>query len=112
MITDAMRKRKDRLEQSQNLIVQMRPEFAQALNSCLNFSSNNYICWPFIASHGRAANLVKGSSKRKRTKEEIEEVKGEEEELEDDRHSFLKRIKKLKEDKAELESMVDQISMQ
>ncbi len=56
--------------------------------------------------------MVKGSSKRKRTKEEIEEVKGEEEELKEDRHSFLKRIKKLKEDKAELESMVDQISMQ
>jgi hypothetical protein len=51
--------------------------------------------------------LVKGSSKRKQTKEEIEEVKGEEEELKDDRHSFLKGIKKLKQDKAELESVVD-----
>jgi hypothetical protein len=92
--------------------VQMRPEFAQALNSCLNFSSKAFTMLPFIASHGRAANLVKGSSKRKRTKEEIEEVKGEEEELKDDRTLFLKRIKKLKEDKAELESVVDQMSMQ
>jgi hypothetical protein len=111
MITDAMKKRKDRLEESQNLIVQMRPEFAQALNSCLNFSSKPYTFFHFIASHGRAANLVKGSSKRKRTKEEIEEVKGEEEELKDDRHLFLKRIKKLKEEKAELESVVDQMSL-
>ena len=56
--------------------------------------------------------MVKGSSKRKRTKEEIEEVKGEEEELKDDRHLFLKRIKKLNEEKAELESALDQMSIQ
>ena len=89
----------------------MWPEFAQALNSCLKFSSKADNLLPYIASHGRAANLVKGSLKRNRTKEEIEEVKGEEE-LKDDRHLFLKRIKKLKEDKAELESVVDQLSMQ
>ena len=39
LITSAMKKRRDRLELSQNLLVEMRPEFAQALHSCLNFSS-------------------------------------------------------------------------
>jgi glycine dehydrogenase len=42
MITDAMKKRKDRLEESQNLIVQMRPEFAQAFQSCMNLSSKSF----------------------------------------------------------------------
>ena len=39
LITAAMKRRRDKLEQSQNLLVEMRPEFAQALHSCLNFSS-------------------------------------------------------------------------
>jgi hypothetical protein len=30
MINDAMKRRKDKLEQSQNMLVQMRPEFALA----------------------------------------------------------------------------------
>ena len=29
-----------------------------------------------LGEHGRSANLLKGSSKRKRTREELEEVKG------------------------------------
>jgi hypothetical protein len=59
----------------------MRPEFANALQSCLNFSCKKYYHQIKIASKGRAANLVKESSKRKRTREELEEVKEEEDEL-------------------------------
>jgi hypothetical protein len=38
MITDAMKVRQERLEEKRDLVVQMRPEFVEALNSCLNFS--------------------------------------------------------------------------
>jgi hypothetical protein len=34
-------------------------------------------------------NLVKGSSKRKRNREELEEVKGEEDEFKQDRQGYL-----------------------
>jgi hypothetical protein len=44
----ALKKRKDKLEQSRDLLVDMRPEFALAFNNCLNFSSkyhfNDKIC--------------------------------------------------------------------
>jgi hypothetical protein len=39
VINTAIKSRKERLENSRNLMVEMRPEFAQALNSCMNFSS-------------------------------------------------------------------------
>lgn len=39
--------------------------------------------------NGRASNLMKSSTKRKRTREELEEVKNEEAELRDDKQSFL-----------------------
>lgn len=39
MIKDAVKARKDRLEDKNNLNVEMRPEFAQALQSCMSFSS-------------------------------------------------------------------------
>ncbi len=42
--------------------------------------------------------LIKGASKRKRTKEELEEVKQEEEFLKEDRQSFLQEVKRLKRD--------------
>ncbi len=38
-INEAIKRRKQRLEQSRDLMVEMRPEFAQALASCMNFSS-------------------------------------------------------------------------
>jgi hypothetical protein len=50
---------------------------------------------------GRAVALIKGDSKRKRTKEELEEVKDEETELKLDKQGFLleyKRIKRNNED--------------
>jgi len=59
-----------------------------------------------IGSHGRSVNLMKGTSKRKRTREEIEEVKQEEEELKNDHQGYLQQIKRLKEDKDRLEEIV------
>ena len=38
-----------------------------------------------IVENGRASNLMKSSTKRKRTREELEEVKQEEEALKNDR---------------------------
>lgn len=52
--------------------------------------------------HGRSANLVKSSSKRKRKREELEEVKDEEDQLKVDRHSYLKEVKKLRRDLSQL----------
>jgi hypothetical protein len=46
--------------------------------------------------NGRASSLMKSSAKRKRTKEELEEVKQEEEALMEDRQSFLQEVKRLK----------------
>ena len=39
MIDMAKKRRKDKLEQSQDLLVEMRPEFLEALQSCNEFSS-------------------------------------------------------------------------
>ena len=41
MIKDAAKERKTRLEEKRNLVVEMRPEFAQAFQSCMNFSSKS-----------------------------------------------------------------------
>ena len=43
LITKAATDRKARLEESRNLVVEMRPEFAAALNNCLNYSSKSYV---------------------------------------------------------------------
>ena len=40
-IKDAAKERRDRLEEKCNLVVEMKPEFAAALNNCLNFSSKH-----------------------------------------------------------------------
>ena len=42
MIKDAAKERKTRLEEKRNLVVEMRPEFAQAFQSCMNFSSKSF----------------------------------------------------------------------
>ena len=43
MIHDAMEKRKEALEKNRNLLVDMKPEFADALSKCLNFSCKHNI---------------------------------------------------------------------
>ena len=39
MIHKAMELRKAKMEEKQNLIIEMRPEFKAALDQCINFSS-------------------------------------------------------------------------
>ena len=55
---------------------------------------------------------MKSSAKRKRTREELEEVKNEEAELRDDKQTFLQMVKRLKEEKAALEEQVELMSEQ
>ena len=43
MIANAMKKRKDKVEHSQDLLIDLKPEFAEALKKCLNFSSKLFI---------------------------------------------------------------------
>ena len=76
MINKAMTARRKKLEQNQNLMVEMRPEFAQALKRCESFSSKTSpLLNLFVGSKGKAAFLLKPSSKKKRSREELEEVK-------------------------------------
>ena len=46
--------------------------------------------------------LMKGSSKRKRTKQELEEVKHEEEAMRGDVKGYLSEVKRLKQEHAEM----------
>ena len=65
-----------------------------------------------IVENGRASNLMKSSTKRKRTREELEEVKQEEDLLKDDKQAFLQMVKRLKEEKAALEEQVELMNEQ
>jgi hypothetical protein len=42
MIDLALLKRKQKMEESQNLLVTMKPEFVSALSSAINFSSKPF----------------------------------------------------------------------
>jgi hypothetical protein len=50
MINRVLVQRKQKIEQSQNIIVEIKPEFAQALQNTLNFSSNILITNIFYSS--------------------------------------------------------------
>ena len=69
----------------------MIPEFAEAMKRCSTFSC---IMTHSIASKGKATFMLKGSSKKKRSRVEMEEVKHEEDELNEDKYEFLKQYKK------------------
>jgi hypothetical protein len=43
MVKAAVKSRRERLEDKHNLNVSMRPEFAQAFQSCMNFSSKLWL---------------------------------------------------------------------
>jgi len=62
--------------------------------------------------NGSAVNLLKGSSKRKRTHRELEEVKQEEEALKDDKQAFLQEVKRLKKENQGPERMVQLLARQ
>jgi len=53
-----------------------------------------------LVEYGRTANLLSGQSKRKRKREELEEVKDEEIQLQHNRHDFLLDVKRLREENA------------
>jgi hypothetical protein len=55
MIKDAAKERKTRLEEKRNLVVEMRPEFAQAFQSCMNFSSKRFNSLKYSISGKRAS---------------------------------------------------------
>ena len=55
-----------------------------------------------LVENGRASNLMKGSSKRKRTKQELEDVKHEEEAMRGDIQGYLMEVKRLKQEHAEM----------
>ena len=92
--------RKEHLEQSRNLLVDMKPEFADALQNCLNFScKSRVITLTYILEHkGRSTALLKDSSKRKRKHQEMEEVKEEEEKLKINKQGYLKEFKRMREE--------------
>ena len=50
-------------------------------------------------SRGKGVDLMKDCSKRKRTRQEMEEVREFEQSLKDDRHQFLQKAKRLKEER-------------
>ena len=56
-----------------------------------------------VAARGHAANLLKPSNKRKRTRQKMYEVKDEEKVLKEDKQKFLQETKRLKLDKEALE---------
>jgi rubrerythrin len=69
VIKDAVKARKEHLEEKHNLNVEMRPEFAQALQNCMSFSSIAFLFGAYnLVENCRASLLMKTSSKRKRTK--------------------------------------------
>jgi predicted nuclease with TOPRIM domain len=65
-----------------------------------------------LVENGRASLLLKSSSKRKRTKDELEEVKLEESALMEDRHSYLQQVKRLKQEHAEMMEALQAIEAQ
>jgi hypothetical protein len=58
----------------------------------------------YIASKGKSADMMKDSSKRKRTRQEMEDVREMEKDLKDDRQHFLQRTKKLREERDQMET--------
>ncbi len=56
-----------------------------------------------LVENGSAVNLLKSSSKRKRTRRELEEVKLEEEALKEDKQAYFEQVKRLKQEKRQLE---------
>jgi predicted nuclease with TOPRIM domain len=60
-----------------------------------------------VERKGRAAHLLKVDSKKKRSFEELEEVKGEESQLQLNRQDYLRNVKKMKYDYSELEKEIE-----
>ncbi|KEJ82421.1 hypothetical protein OXYTRIMIC_091 [Oxytricha trifallax] len=57
MVLEAKQKRRERLDQSQNLIVHMKPEFVQALNNSLSYSGKQYCLIKSYSSKGKICSF-------------------------------------------------------
>ena len=100
MIHTAEILRREHLEVSRHLLVDMKPEFAEALQNCISFSCKfvkSLFCF-HLEHKGKSVSLLKEGSKRKRKHEEMEEVKEEEEKLKTDRTGYLKAFKRMREE--------------
>jgi hypothetical protein len=65
MITAAMEERKIKVELSRHLNVRMRPEFAQALAECKNFSSKCLMGFTFFRLKGEGGRSDEGLDQEK-----------------------------------------------
>jgi hypothetical protein len=63
-----------------------------------------------IVEPGRSVSLIKSASKRKRTRNELEEVKGDEKILREDKQQFLMEFKRLREQNEELQDQLFELS--
>ena len=63
-----------------------------------------------IGSKGKAADMMKDSSKRKRTRKEMEEVKEFEQSLKEDRQQFLQDTKRLKQERDQMQEQIIELS--
>ncbi|KEJ82772.1 hypothetical protein OXYTRIMIC_238 [Oxytricha trifallax] len=99
MIFEAKQKRRQKLDQTQNLIVHMRPEFAQALSESLNYS----------VQKGKSAHLIKQTSQRKRRMKKVEEVKGEEIAMRGSKQKYLQENKRMRDEFNDIKSHMDEL---
>ena len=70
----------------------MKPEFAQALEKCASFSGNTLYTIIWIGSKGKSVYLLKTDSKRKRSRQEIEEAKEEEKKFKDEKQDLIREL--------------------
>ena len=78
MILEARKKRKTKLEKQNDLMVEISPEFEEALKDCQTFSCKLFLRINptlFSESKGKVLSSLKKGSIRKRTNKELEEVK-------------------------------------
>jgi cell division septum initiation protein DivIVA len=71
---------------------------------------SSYILLILIDSKGKSADMMKDSSKRKRTRQEMEEVREFEQDLKEDRQKFLQQAKRLKQERDMLQERLSSIS--
>ncbi|KEJ82494.1 hypothetical protein OXYTRIMIC_198 [Oxytricha trifallax] len=110
MVHQAKQQRLDKMNKSKNLLVNMRPEFAQALNNSLQFSCKLFCFNRTLEQRGRSAFLLKETSQRKRRQRDIEEVKGEESLLNQSKQKYLEQNKRVRQEIMTLQEQVDELA--
>ncbi|KEJ82644.1 hypothetical protein OXYTRIMIC_300 [Oxytricha trifallax] len=103
IIYEAKQKRRERLDQTQNLIVNMIPEFAQALSESLNYSGNNSInLYSNTAQKGKSFHLIKQSSQRKRRMKEEIAMRG-------SKQKYLQENKRMRNELNDIKAHIDEL---